>query len=193
MEREKILKHALRHSQEIDFKKAGSDSEKRSLFGLLHSLLQAANKEAATKGIPLQNHREVLEKVLKLPDGKRYMGLKTIDIKYLVETLFGKSGSVLDKVEFKGYDHDDLIAYLEVCRRMFFSKYKTSQKSILIGTEESKFEKPKWSFEGFKILKIQEDLEEKNLECARFVLEHRNECQKKKLLELAEKIIKAQH
>ncbi len=117
--RKKMLYFALR--QMNGFSLEGSNhGDNRSIFSLIDALIRSAAGDA------MNDCRKPLAAVLriktKIPN-KKFMGCKLKSLQQTIETLFGDSKSLLSEQKFGGYNRSMLLEYLEICRRIFISKY----------------------------------------------------------------------
>ena len=101
-----------------------SDGDNRTIFSLIKTLLQSAH------GDTLAECRKPLVAVLsiKVQNPKiRFQGCKLMLLQKAIGTMFGDSNNLLSNRDFAGekrvYDRDMLLEYLEVCRRIFVTKY----------------------------------------------------------------------
>jgi hypothetical protein len=102
------------------------------------------------------------------------MGLKSVDVKYVAATLFGDESGGFFGADFKGYSADDVMSYLEVCRRVFIAKYKPyidvpashapSQKAASVSVAERN------AYSEMTKFQLQIALLNNDVECAKYVL-----------------------
>jgi hypothetical protein len=105
-----------------------NESSKLSLFAFMHNYVLAAQRLALQGSEP--SSTEALSKllllVIKMPRGKRYMGLKTEDIQATVQALLCDEQGKLHS-ELLDYEYTDLLQYLEICKRVFHTGYKPTE------------------------------------------------------------------
>ena len=104
-----------------------SDGDNRSIFSLVKTLIQSAS------GKTLAECRKPLAAVLSIRSRDprdKFHGCKLTLLHQTIGTLFGGSKALLSDREFTDYDSDKLLAYLEVCRRIFIAKYASATVSI---------------------------------------------------------------
>ena len=104
-----------------------SEGDNRSIFSLVSTLIQSVPGET------LAECRKPLAAVLGIKafdKRKRFQGSKVTLLQKTITTLFGDSRHLLTEKGFAGYDRDELLEYLEICRRIFISKYVSEVPGI---------------------------------------------------------------
>jgi len=100
-----------------------SEGDNRSIFNLIKTLIQSAPGETlADCQAPLC---AVLDMKASNPRA-RFQGSKIVLLQQTINTLFrsgGVAGQLLSRKDFSEYNRDRLLEYLEICRRIFVSKY----------------------------------------------------------------------
>jgi hypothetical protein len=182
-----LLKNAIEHTRGLDFS-ASAYGDKRTLFGVLRSLVRIALK---SKGNQLEVCRKVLERIGKL-SGNHFKGVKLNELQRLIKFLFEDGGEMLSPTYFKDYSIDDVLGYLEICRRIFIARVEFEQPAVPQTSEDEPTESPsrKWAFYGLGVLKVKWDLKNGDKECARFVIEHGDRHLNAGLIEEAERLLK---
>jgi len=107
---------------------SSADGDNRSIFGLMRKLILSAPGES------LADCRKPLDAVLDIKSRDpraRFHGCKLALLHQTTTTLFGSSPGLLPEKEFAGYDRDKLLEYLEICRRIFISKYAVKGETKL--------------------------------------------------------------
>jgi len=108
-----------------------SEGDNRSIFGLIRTLIQSVPGET------LADCRKPLTAILGMrafDQRKRFQGSKITLLQQTITALFGDYSRLLMGKEFAMYDREALLEYLEVCRRIFVSKYALE----LPGTEKAR-------------------------------------------------------
>ena len=186
-----------------------SSNIKRSLFGVVSSMLDSANMQDTPNNDILLCYRKILERLYEMRNNRvRFMGVNTADLGTLITDIFMKDHKILPESEFGAFGYNDMQRYIEICRRISIASMgyrpnehnndvavnKTSNAKVQ-GKAKSQFKliEPKWSFEsknGFAILKA---LNEGNVDCAKFVIENkRDRKNSKNLIKKAQDILSKQ-
>jgi hypothetical protein len=118
MEYKKIFADAVANVQRCNLET--DQSSKLSLFGFLHNYVLAARAKDAANTAALE---KLLQFVHRMPAGKRYMGLKTTDIQTIITALLWDEKTGKLHSELAKYKYDDLLQYLEICKRVFQTQY----------------------------------------------------------------------
>jgi len=179
VDRKIILDTAIKRMQGFSIDKDKADgSTKRSLFGVIRSILESVALNQNQRNVNLDSYRMVITRFRTFRN-HRYMGVKVSDINQAINALFCDGSVILPKSEFGRFDHQDLLSYVELSRRLFMTGYalETIQGTIQIRSapDVKTSEKIDWSFEGMRILQIQKALNEGDVSCARYVLDHIND------------------
>jgi len=123
---EKILRLALKNAPSLRHELDMSESSKTSLFGFLQNYVGAARSSETET---MESCKKLFGALLMPPDKKkyennRYFGLKLGDINTMIRILLcdGK-GNVLGKGFECIKDDEDLVLYIEYCRRSFLAEY----------------------------------------------------------------------
>jgi hypothetical protein len=163
METIKILDDALRNTATLDLDT--NESTKKSLFGFLSTLTNAARAldGDGAEFVADGQGKALFETLLKFPEGKRYMGLKTSDLRKIIVALFSDSHNKLFG-NFGKYTHDDLLLYIEYCKRIFITGYFPNT-----GSTVSSGSSRKWTKEELAQL-----LFDKDRETAKYVVENQD-------------------
>ena len=164
----------------------------RTLFSALSAVTMAAPEDS------LVCIRETLGMVDRIEDSQ-FLRTKTEHLKMLIKCILYDDSALLSDNEkgFKGYLKADLVAYIEICRRIFFVEQEkiTREGKVkpappnLIKTEYSVPEqkrKPRWMNNPLDMAK---ELGKNNHECAKYILHHKNERKFSGLIIQAEKVL----
>jgi len=118
-----------------------SDGDNRSIFGLIKMIIESV------PGDKLVDCRKPLAAILNIKTSdqrKRFQGCKITLLHQTIITLFGDLKNLFFEKEFINYNRFDLLEYLELCRRIFISKYINEESSYEnsknITTEETQIE-----------------------------------------------------
>jgi len=121
--RKKIVDFALERMSGFTLE-GSSEGDNRSIFGLIKTLVLSG------PGDTLADCRKPLAAVLNMEafdQRLRFQGCKVTFLQHTISTIFGGSGHLLAEKEFAWCDgRDKLLEYLEICRRIFVSKYAPS-------------------------------------------------------------------
>ena len=124
MQYQDILQHAIYNT--AAYSRNRSSNDLLSVFGLLSNIILAAKR---ADNETLNPCRKLLTAILNMPAPRhntRYMGVQIRDTQYAIETLLcDEKKRVL--VGFSGYTYDDLLQYLEICKRAYYSRFETSE------------------------------------------------------------------
>jgi hypothetical protein len=167
MESIKIFNDALRNTATLGLDT--DESSKKSLFGFLVNLADAARAldGGGAEFIAEGQGKALFETMLKFPDGKRYMGLKTTDLHEIIRALFADSHGKLFG-NFGKYTYDDLLLYIEYCKRIFITGYLPAKKTNTANAASSNSSR-KWTKEELAQLLFDEDRE-----AAKYVIENQS-------------------
>ena len=137
-DRKKMINFAM--NRMAGFRLEGSsDGDNRSIFSLIKTLL------LSVPGDTLAECRKPLAAVLSVkvrnPRARLY-GSKLTLLQQTITALFGESVDLLSDKTFVGYDRDNLLEYLEICRRIFITKSAPAKPIAMknTGTTEMKQE-----------------------------------------------------
>jgi hypothetical protein len=189
--RSELLQNAIDHTQGLDLTNSAY-GDKRSLFGVLRSLLLIASEKAEDE--QMETCRTMLRKAQGLK-GKRFKGVQLDDLKRLIRFLFEDNDEFLSPKYFGGYSLSSLLGYLEICRRIFVTQIQFKSQPLAQPVDCNKNEPTReesWHFYGMGMLEIQLALKNRNRDCARFVVEHKNKSPNKKIVKLAESILESE-
>jgi len=128
--RKKMIDFALARMARFTLE-GSSDSDNRSIFGFVKSLILSANGET------LADCRKPLAVVLTYrvrASNERFHGIKLELLQRTIETLFGSTKVLLSDNGFAGYDRSMLLDYLETCRRIFISQYALAAPHAMSST-----------------------------------------------------------
>jgi hypothetical protein len=189
-ERKILLENAISRTRDLDLP-VTTYGDKRSLFGVLQAVLQSC---VDRQGDTLEPSRLMLQKLREL-NAEQFRGVKTKDLRYVIECLFSDGGELLADTDFEGYTAKDVLGYLEICRRIFIAKIKFEVDTTTEAADEPQMttvDSGGWDFYRMGQLKIQLDLKARNKKCAQFVISNREKCKDKKIVELARKILEGE-
>jgi len=97
-----------------------SYGDNRSIFGMVKMLIQSASGETWAE------YRKPLEAVLKLrarDHRDKFYGVKLMLLQDTIRALFCNHNKQLSEKDFAEHDRNWIFEYLEVCRRIFMTKY----------------------------------------------------------------------
>lgn len=117
--RKKIFDFACERISGFELK-GSSYGDNRSIFSLIEKLIRSTPEHT------LAACRDPLMAVLSLRANiprPRFMGCKLELLQDTIRVLFGEQKHFLPDKDFKEYDKEMLLEYLEICRRMFVTKY----------------------------------------------------------------------
>jgi len=165
MEYIKILDDASRNTANLDLDT--NESTKKSLFGFLSNLTDAARAldEDGAEFIAEGRGKALFETLLKSPERGKYMGVKMSDLHIIIVALFLDSHNKLFE-DFGKYTYDDLLLYIEYCKRIFITGYFPAKKANTNNTASSGSSR-KWTQEELTQL-----LFDKDFETAKYVVEN---------------------
>ena len=119
-----------------------SDGDNRSIFGLIETLIRSVSGET------LAECRKPLIAVLSIKTSnpkERFLGCKLTLLQQIISTLFGDPKHLLKDRIFGDCDQDKqrvrVLEYLEICRRIFVTKYSSATHSA---NERSKIVEPEY-------------------------------------------------
>jgi hypothetical protein len=193
--RSELLKNAIDHTQKLALEKS-AHGDNRSVFGVLRSLVAISSTKA--EGEQLETCRMILEKADGLST-EYFRSVKLDELKKLIHFLFEDDGAFLSPKCFGGYSANDLLGYLEICRRRFITQAKpVTQDSPQdarddiekrVSTEEKAPADERWGLSSIKLMRTKWDLKAGNKDCARYVIEHQDKCSDKEAIKQAKRIL----
>jgi hypothetical protein len=141
--RRELVKKALQHTGENGpFKEFArrcqtEQTNNRTLFSVLRAVLRAAPNDS------LDSCRATLDIVREKGvgvddagnDTKKFEGVNLLHLCKLIGFIFCEGDKILPDTEtgFQGYQEEDLIAYLEICRRYFFVAQNKVKEAATLG------------------------------------------------------------
>jgi len=147
-------------------------SANKTLFSVLSSIIKAAPEDS------LLCVRKTLQMVERTKD-REILRIKKVHLEKLIKFILYDDSTLLSEHEkgFKGYLQADLIAYIEICRRIFFVEQEKISRKV----------KPHW-MNDFMAMMV--ELTKKNHECAQYILLHKNEKKYRALIQQAENVMR---
>ena len=97
-----------------------SDGDNRTIFSLVRMLIKSASNDT------LEECRKPLSVVLSIrirDTRERFQGCKLTLLHQTIDALFGEADNLIMDKEFANCDRDMILEYLELCRRIFVTKY----------------------------------------------------------------------
>ena len=195
IQREKLILDAEIRTQSLTITPSGS-GDNRSLFTALREVISSAPGEG------LGGCRVTLDAAKQKRAERLLGGVKVQELSRLISKIFMEQNEILPDSFFNGYEKNDILAFLEICRRIYVSKsagnppakpkIEKTRKDTAISPRKKIQPQQKWSFQNFEIIKIRNDLDKGDAACAEFVLSHQQECpavNRKVLVALAEQIV----
>ena len=167
-----VFQNALNNTSTLSLPR--SESDKTSLFGVINNLVLAARRADRVSLEPL---RKLLESIMKIPSNNnnyRYMGVKVADLQTVIKALLCDERERI-LYEFIDYKYDELLQYLEICKRAWQAEYKKSSVPIKPSVANANANVKKKPI-PCKFEELTERLIVKDIDVAEWIISNRSEC-----------------